>query len=69
MWRSFEVAEEVDEEVIWVGAACVFILRGVRLVGLRMGAFVMFLGRMAVGEDYDFIHAEDREGACYVAAE
>ncbi len=69
IWRSFEVAEEVDEEVVWVRAASVFILGEVRLVGLGMGAFMMFLGRMTVGENYDFIHAEDREGACYVAAE
>jgi len=69
MWRSFEIAEEVDEEMVWIGAACVFILRGICLVGLGMGAFVMLLGRMTVREDYDFIHTEDREGACYVAAE
>jgi hypothetical protein len=69
VWRSFEVAKEVDEKVVWVRAAGVFILGGVRLVGLGMGAFVMFLGLMSVGEDNDFIHAEDTEGACYVAAE
>jgi hypothetical protein len=68
MWRSFEVAEEVDEEVVWIGVACIFILRGICLVCLGMSAFVMLLGRMAVREDYDFIHTEDREGACYVAA-
>ena len=71
MWRCFEVTEEVYEEVVWVGGACVFILGGVCLMGMRMRmcAFVMFFWGVAVGEDYDFVDAEDGEGACYVAAE
>jgi hypothetical protein len=38
-------------------------------MGMRMGAFVMVFRSMAVGEDYDFVDAEDGEGAGYVTAE
>jgi hypothetical protein len=48
MWRGFEVADKVDEKVVWVGGACVFVLRGVWLVGMRMIAFMVSFRAMAV---------------------
>ena len=69
MWRSFEVAEEVDEEVIWVGGTCVFVLQGIWMVHVRMGAFMMSFCGMAVGKDNNFVDTEDGEGAGDVAAQ
>jgi hypothetical protein len=46
--RRFKVAEDVDEEVVWVGGACVFILRGFWLVSLRIVAFVVLFGGVTI---------------------
>jgi hypothetical protein len=59
----------MDEEVVWVGSACVFILRGIWLVIIGMRAFVMPFCDLPVREDDDFVDAEDGEGAGYGAAE
>lgn len=40
MWRRFEVAEEVDEKVVWV------ILGGMRLVGILAG--LLPFGRLRI---------------------
>jgi hypothetical protein len=48
MWRSFEVAEKVDEKVVWIGGACVFVLGRVWLVGMRMVAFMVSFRAMAI---------------------
>ena len=41
MSGCFEVVEKVEEEVVWVFVARVFVLRGVGLVAVGMGAIVM----------------------------
>jgi hypothetical protein len=66
--RGFEVAEEVDEEVVWVGGACVFILGGIWLISMRLDAFVVLVLGVAVRENYDFVDTEDGESAGDVAA-
>lgn len=73
MWGGFEVAEEVDEEMVGVSGACVFILSGVGLVRERVASVVMpFAGiveTVTVGEDGYFVDAKDGEGARDVAGE
>lgn len=54
MRRGLEVREQVEEEVVRIGRPCVGV------PGLGLG----FRGQgVAVGEDYDFVDAEDGEGA------
>ena len=55
----------MDEEVVRV------VLRGVWEVGLRVCAAVMpfVIMRLAIGENYYFVDAEDGEGASDVASE
>lgn len=65
MGRRFEIAEEVYEEVVWVCAAGIFVLGGVGLVGVGVGSIMVAFRwiRVPVGEYYDFVYAEDGEGA------
>jgi hypothetical protein len=55
----------MDEEVVRV------VLRGVWEAGLRVCAAVMpfVIMRLAIGENYYFVDAEDGEGASDVASE
>ena len=59
VWGCLEVAEKVDEEVVWVGGARVFILRGIWWMAMGLGTFVAFLWGVAIREDNNFVNAED----------
>jgi hypothetical protein len=48
MWGCFKVAKEVDEEVVWVGCACVSILGRFWFMDLGVGPFVMLLRDVTV---------------------
>lgn len=59
-WR-FQVAQDVVEEVVWVGEAGV---TGLVVAVVVAGAFAFLRGlRLAVVEDYDFVDAEDGAGS------
>jgi hypothetical protein len=61
----------MDEEVIGVGSACVFVLRGIWCMGLGVSAIMMAFAAASVpvGENYYLVDAEDGEGAGDVAGE
>lgn len=69
MRRSFEVREEMCEEVVGVACAGIRVLCRVLRMSKGVVSIVLAIGRrvnVTIGENHYFVDAEDGEGSGYV---